>query len=652
MLNIVTTGTVKKGVRWLRTGWLRRPLVLAVDGGIAALSLWSATLLRFEGHVPERWRINLTVLGLLCLCRIASSIQLRLHRWSFLLSGLTDGARIGTAGLLGTGLFMLGLYLLRLPVPPRSVIAMEMLLSVALMAILRFSPRLAWMYRADRARARREGAVRTVILGAGAAGEMLLRDLQRSEEHNYLIVGFVDDDDTKLGSIVGGRPVLGGVEDLPALVERHRIAKVLIAVPRLPAERIREILSLCADLKLRFKILPVSYVYLQERGASAVLQDLSLEDLLDREAVSFEETAHAVGRRALVTGAAGSIGCEICRQLLKGGAAHLVMVDINENGLYLQLRRFRREFPEARIDTDIADVREEGRIRTLFERYRPQDVFHAAAHKQVPMVETAPCEGVKNNVLGTVNVARAAEAVGAERFTFISTDKAVRPTSVMGATKRVGEMIVSHAGARGATAFASVRFGNVLGSAGSVVPLFKEQIEAGGPVTVTHPEVRRYFMTISEAVGLVLEASYGEYGALCILEMGEQIRILDLAQHLITLSGQAPGVDIPIVFTGLRPGEKLYEELLTDEEEQTHFVTARIAAAASPLPGPGFDRQLQELIGASLADEEERTLELLERLVPTYRRTPNEGGGGGGEKGPKRLASVAPFRREAPGGGG
>jgi len=636
-------GLTTNWVTWLRTSWLRRPSVLVLDGALGALSLWAAVMLRFEGQVPEKYRIILPVLLVLVAARILSSWLLRLHRWSFLLSGLTDGARIGIAGLLGTGLFVSALYLLRLPIPPRGVVVMELLLATVLMTILRFSPRLAWMYRADLARARRNGSVRALILGAGAAGEMLQRDLRRSDEHSYHVVGFVDDDPSKVGSIVGGKPVLGSVEDLRELAQRHRISKILIAVPRLPAERIREILSLCADLHLRFKILPVSYVYLQERAPSSMLQDLSLEDLLHRETVSFTGGAsEAKGRSALVTGAAGSIGSEICRQLLRGGVGHLAMVDIDENGLYLLQRRLAREFPEAHVEADLADIREPERIRGLFESYRPQDVFHAAAHKQVPMMEGAPCEAVKNNVLGTLNVVRAAELVASERFIFISTDKAVRPSSIMGATKRVGEMLTRWAGARSTTRFVGVRFGNVLGSAGSVVPIFKEQIEEGGPVTVTHPDVRRYFMTIGEAVGLVLQAAYGDYGPLCILEMGEQIRIVDLARHLITLSGYAPEAEIPIVFTGLRPGEKLSEELLTEEEEETHSVAEKISVAEPPGPGPGFERRLDELIRAAVHEDPEKTLELLRRLVPSF-RCHFDGRGRSPE--PSRLAVVRSFPR-------
>jgi len=603
---------------------LRRSLVLVFDGAIAGASLWTSMLLRFEGQIPHTWSTRLPELVLLLVaCRVSASMILRLHRWSFNFSGLTDGVRIGISGLLGSGLFLLGVYLLRLSGPPRSVVVLELLLSTAAMAFVRFSPRLASLYRADRARSRRPEALRALIVGAGAAGDMLLRDLRQSHEHSYVVCGFVDDDRSRHGSIVGGKPVLGTVADLPRLVKRHRVTRVLIAIPRLPAQRIREILNLCSDLKLQFKILPVSFVYLQERGASSMLEDLSPEDLLPREPVRFVgEDLQIAGRTALVTGGAGSIGSEICRQLLHSGAAKVIMVDINENGLYLLKRRLTPAFPDAAVIAEVANVRESKRLRNLFARYEPQDVFHAAAHKQVPLMEIAPAEAVKNNVLGTLNVAQAASEVGCERFILISTDKAVRPTSVMGATKQVAEMVVRRVAERSDTHFCTVRFGNVLNSAGSVIPIFREQIAAGGPVTVTHPEVRRYLMTIEEAVGLVLKSAYGDYGPLCILEMGQLIRILDLARQLIILSGRAPEVDIPIVFTGLRPGEKLYEELFTDAEEKTQRVDEKILAAdASPPPG-GFDESLRDLLDIAARDNSQAVLAALRSLVPFFREIP------------------------------
>ena len=601
--------------------WIRRIGILALDATIAAGSLWVAMILRFEGQIPDRFLTPLPALTLvLVVSRVIAAVAFRLQRWSFLLSSLPDGLRVGYAGVLGSGLFVTGIFLLRLQSPPRSTVVMELLLSTGLMGLVRFLPRLAHSYRADMVRSRRAVSVRTLIVGAGATGAALLRDLQRSEEHDYSVMGFVDDDSSKRGTIINSRPVLGSVANLPSLIVRNRIGKVLIAIPRLPPSQIREILSECADLKVQFKILPVSYIYLEERVPSVMLQDLSPEDLLSRELVDFSQEAQSnnvASHTVLVTGAAGSIGSEICRQLLLTGVRRLVMVDINENGLYLLQRKLESEF-DAEVVAEIGNIRESGRINNLFAHYRPQDVFHAAAHKHVPLMEASPCEAVKNNVLGTRVVAEAALAFGSERLILISTDKAVRPSSVMGATKRVAELLVRGLAEGSSLRLCTVRFGNVLDSAASVVPIFRQQIASGGPVTVTHPEVRRYFMTISEAVGLVLKATYGEYGQLCALEMGEQIRIYDLARHMITMSGLVPDIDIPILFTGLRPGEKIFEELLTEEEERTRRVVGKIHVLQSSLPSSAFASELESLLDAAAAEDVAGVLEGLHAIVTSF----------------------------------
>ena len=606
----------------MRVSRIRKAVLLALDGGIAAAALWVAMLLRFEGTIPPPQRaIVLHLTGLIVCSRILANMLFRLHRWSFRFSGLVDGARIWVAAVFGTGLFVFFTFLGQLKGVPRSVVIMELILSGLTMGVVRFSPRLTSMYVSDQLRSRKQNLVRTLIVGAGSAGELLQRDLGRSDEHSYLVVGFVDDDRDKLGMVVGGKPVLGGIDELPEIARAYRIEEVLIAIPRLEARRIREILSHCSDVKLHFKILPVSFVYLNERGGAAMLQDLQPDDLLPRDPVSFTdsgESPRAMGRVAVVTGAAGSIGSEICRQLLAGGVVRLVMVDMNENGLYLMKRRFERDFPGIEVHAEVADVRDRRRLLAVMKAHGCQDVFHAAAHKHVPLMETAPGEAVKNNILGTKFVTWAADMCGAERFVYISTDKAVRPTSVMGVSKRVGEKIVRWMARRSKTKFCAVRFGNVLGSAGSVVPLFREQIAAGGPVTVTDPEVRRYFMTISEAVGLVLQAAYGDYGELCILEMGEQIPIVNLARHMITMAGKVPDVDIPIVFTGLRPGEKLFEELLTEEEEATSRVTEKICVAACPPVREDLDDWVERLADAAFIEDHGQILRILKDLVPSF----------------------------------
>jgi len=607
----------------------RRALVLIIDGVIAMAALWLAMLLRFDGSIPEPYLRMLPPLSaVLALSRIIVNYFFRLHLWSFRLSGLADATRVVFAGLAGTFTMLAVVFFIRTGVlgpadlvPPRSVVALEFFITTTMMGLMRYSPRLANVFLGERQRAKLKGEVRAIIIGAGAAGEMLLRDLQRSQDHNLHVVGFVDDNRSKSGMIVGGKTVLGPVEELPRLAERHRVEEVLIAIPMLSAARLREILTHCATSKLRFRRLPVSFLDHQARGAVAMLQALTPEDLLPRPQVEL-----ALGplegalpsRRVLVTGAAGSIGGELCRQLLASGVGRLLMVDINENELYLTLLRNRREHPRSAVAVEVADIRDEGRMRSLVGGFRPHDVFHAAAHKHVPLMEAAPCEAVKNNVLATWSLARIADEAGVERFVLISTDKAVRPTSVMGVSKRVGEMIVRHMARTSKTRFTAVRFGNVLASAGSVVPIFRDQIAAGAPVTVTHADVRRYFMTIDEAVGLVLQAAYGDYGELCVLDMGEQIRIADLARHMITMAGLVPDVDVPIVYTGLRPGEKLQEELLTEEEERTSKVSAKIFTAVCPPPPADLESRLVELARCAVEEDHEGVVRRFRELVPSY----------------------------------
>ena len=609
-------------LRWLGPMWLRRIMLLPLDGVIALTALVIALLLRFEGDIPEGQLHWLPVLAaVMAGCRIVASLAMRTHRWSFRLSNLMDGARVVVAAVLGSGLSMIVVYMVRIPGPPRSVVVIDGLLATVLMLGVRFSPRVALGYARDQSRARGKTSTHTLIVGAGAAGDLLLRDLQRAPEHSHYVVGFVDDDPNKLGMIVGGKTVLGTMRDLPRLVEEQRVAQVLNAIPQIEPARIREILTLCMSLHVRFKILPVSYRFLSEKAPATMLQDLTPEDLLARPQVRFDDSGEAglvIGRCALVTGAAGSIGSEICLQLARAGAKSLVLVDINENNLYMLGLKLNAEYPEVGVHLEVADIRDASRIRALFETYRPQDVFHAAAHKHVPLMEIAPCEAIKNNVLGTRIVASAADEYGAERFAYISTDKAVRPTSVMGASKRVGEQIVRALARTSTTDFKAVRFGNVLGSAGSVVPIFREQISAGRAITVTHKDVRRYFMTISEAVGLVLKAAYSNYGELCVLNMGEQIKILDLAHHMIVMSGLVPDVDVPIEFTGLRPGEKLYEELMTEAEERTVLANSKIFVAHGPPPPGQLWDLVDRLVGAANEEDTGRVLSLLRVLIPSY----------------------------------
>jgi FlaA1/EpsC-like NDP-sugar epimerase len=615
------------------SSWLMAPLpractILLLDVFATAFGLYAAFLLRFAGEIPLDYvHATRIALPLLVALRLAAVILGGLHRWAFRTSGLADGARLVGAMVLATVAFVVVNHEFGPEPLPRTVYALEFFITVACMAGFRFAPRLLENRYEERQLEQRPTTMRALIVGADQHGDLLARDLTGAQNGKYLVVGFVDDAAHRRGMHVCGKPVLGVVSDLPRIIHRHRVSTVLLANPELPAEAVRRILEICATTKASFKAIPASYAYLDKRISAAMLHDLSPDDLLARDPVQFDyaEIRRLVrGRSVLVTGAGGTIGGEICRQLAAYGASRLVMVDMNENELYLRSRTLQVDHPGVEVRAEVADVRELTRLRQLGERYRPHYVFHAAAHKHVPLMEDAPEESVKNNVFGTLNVARMADQVGAERLVVISTDKAVNPTSVMGATKRIAELITHDVSRRSATQMTAVRFGNVLGSAGSVVPLFKQQIERGGPVTVTHPECTRFFMTVSEAVGLVLLAGLGGYGELCVLDMGKPVRIAEMAAHLITMAGRIPGKEIAIVYTGLRPGEKLNEELLTGDEEQTVQVRNRISVCKCPPPPVDLERMLTELRRAADAGDRENVLAAIGALVPSYRQTPGQ----------------------------
>jgi FlaA1/EpsC-like NDP-sugar epimerase len=611
---------------------LRYGLLLGLDAFFTVSALYLGLFLRFEGVVPPEWqRSTMLSVGFFLAVRTVLTLVVGLHRWSFRMAGLNEAMRLTLTTLAGSVLVIVGFFLLDWQGVPRSVLVLEFFLTTSGMASIRFAPRVAAGWYVDRSRSRQEDAIRTLIVGAGSAGDLLLRDLQRSTDHRYHVIGYVDDDPGKHGTQLNGRPVLGDVDLLPRLIAKHNVDMVMIAIARIQADRIRYILRLCEHHKVKFKIIPWSFTYVDERLSEAMLHDLSPEDLLPRSQVAFdpvEVRALLCNKRVMITGAAGSIGSELARQVASYEPTSLVLIDINENELYFLTRRLQEKFPNLPIVSLIASIRDARRLLEIGEEHRPEYVFHAAAHKHVPLMEDAPSEAVKNNIFGTLNVATMADAVGAKRFVLISTDKAVQPTSVMGVTKRVAELVVRTLARKSKTSFTAVRFGNVLGSAGSVVPLFKEQIERGGPVTVTHPDCTRYFMTISEACGLVLLAGLGGHGELCILDMGEPIKIADLAAHMITMSGLVPGEDIPIVFTGLRPGEKLNESLLTEEEEKTQVVRNKIRAAQSPSPPADLMARLEKLQASALASDIPGILQQLREIVPSYepQRSTHSGG--------------------------
>ena len=464
----------------------------------------------------------------------------------------------------------------------------------------------------------------TLVVGAGAAGYNIIREIKNSKHLNSIVPCIIDDDDQKQGTYLQGIPIVGKKEDIPETVKRYGIEEIIIAIPTLSEEERKKLLDICQETACKIKILPGIYQMVNEEINLGMLQEVKIEDLLGREPVQLKmnEVAEYIENKViLVTGGGGSIGSEICRQVALHNPKQLIIVDIYENNAYDIQMELKRNYPDLDLVTLIASVREKKRIQEIFEQYRPDIVYHAAAHKHVPLMEDSPNEAIKNNVLGTYNVAEAADKYHVKKMVLISTDKAVRPTNVMGASKRICEIIIQVFAQFSKTEYAAVRFGNVLGSNGSVIPLFRKQIEKGGPVTVTDPEIIRYFMTIPEAVNLVLLCgAYAKGGEIFILDMGEPVKILDLAKKMIRLSGHVPGEDIKIEFTGLRPGEKLYEELLIDEKNLVETENKRIfVVQMGPLEVEETKEKIDHIIRhAYEADTDIR--QCIKEIVPEYKR--------------------------------
>lgn len=477
---------------------------------------------------------------------------------------------------------------------PRSIYPIAWLLNLGLTGGSRFGLRSLREYRNGTGRDKWQltnkpaHMKRALIIGAGEAGAMVARELRNHPTLALEPVGFIDDDNRKQGLDLYNIPVLGQREDIPHLVDVYSIDEVIIAMPSAPGQIIREIVEICKGTRVKVKTLPGVYDLIDGNVSVSQLRDVQLEDLLGRDPVQLDMdsiAAYLEGKVVLVTGAGGSIGSELCRQVARFRPGALVLLDNTENNLFEIEQELSERFPELRQFGELADIRDEIHINRVFEHYSPQVVFHAAAYKHVPLMERFPEHAISNNIYGTYNVATAAKKYGCETFIFVSTDKAVNPTSVMGASKRAAELVVQHFNEMCRkenlnSRFAAVRFGNVLGSRGSVIPTFKRQISAGGPVTVTHPDMVRYFMTIPEAVQLIIQAgALAKGGEIFVLDMGEPVRILDLARDMIRLSGFTPDQDIEIKFTGIRPGEKLREELFTDQEKMSATKYSRIFVA-------------------------------------------------------------------------
>lgn len=509
---------------------------------------------------------------------------------------------------------------------PRSYYMIYWFLLFGMCCVIRFSYRILRLINSKRIdRAGKENRNNVLLIGAGAAGNAILKEIESSSYLNLNVKCIIDDNPGCHGKFLRGVPIVGGRDKIIDAVGQYAVDEIIFAIPSANTQTRKEILDICKESGCKLRTLPGIYQLINGDVSVSKLKEVEIEDLLGRDPIEIntEEVLNYVsGKVVLVTGGGGSIGSELCRQIAGHHPKQLVIVDIYENNAYDIQQELIRKHPELNLQVLIASVRNTARINDIFATYRPNIVFHAAAHKHVPLMEVSPNEAIKNNVMGTYKTAKAADKYGAEKFVLISTDKAVNPTNVMGASKRICEMVIQMMNQKSETNFVAVRFGNVLGSNGSVIPLFKKQIAEGGPVTVTDPRIIRYFMTIPEAVSLVLQAgAYARGGEIFVLDMGKPVKILDLATNLIKLSGYKVGEDIEIKFTGLRPGEKMYEELLMDEEGLKKTANKMIFIGKPiDFDTEVFEKQLEELFLHAKQEDKDIRKEIKD-IVPTYQET-------------------------------
>ncbi len=626
--------------------WLRTGSVALVHLLLFTLSFWGAYFLSLDFKVPpvvtdaasypeyaKYWPSLWTFIGFVLAIKLSVFWYFRMYRSWGRYVGVQDLIETFKASHISTAAFVVFVLLFSLLVefwsetpPPRvpgAVFIIDWAATIALVGGVRFGIRI---YREGMRPIAPGGLTNVLIVGAGDAGEAVLREMQRLPVERYHVVGFVDDAPGVIGSRIHGVPVLGDTSQIGRICEREEVEELVIALPHPTRQLLRRIIEFCKGSKLVFRLVPGVADLIEGRADLTHLREVDINDLLGREEVSLdvESIGHMLdGKTVLVTGAGGSIGSEMCRQVLKFQPKELILLDQAENSLFYVERELREKFPEADLRPVICDVYDRERLHDLFEEARPQVVYHAAAHKHVPLMELNPGEAVKNNIFGSKNVADLCGEFGAEAMVMISTDKAVNPTSIMGCTKRLAEMYCQWLNTSRRvekTRYVTVRFGNVLGSNGSVVPIFRAQIAAGGPVTVTHPEMRRYFMTIPEASQLVMQAgAMGRGGEIFVLDMGEPIKIVDLARDMITLSGYRPDVDVRIEFTGVRPGEKLFEELRVTGEDmmETHHEKISIWKVL-----PSDEEQIRDAISSvevlKNSSDRTRVVAALQKVVPEF----------------------------------
>ena len=597
-------------------------LLLIVDVLVIQLSSFLGLWIRFDmqiSRIPGNYVDAVTQNAVInTIFTLAVFFVLRLYSFMWSVAGMKEELHIVIACILSSLFQISGMTMLELRVP-RSYFGIFFVSLAACETVVRLSYRIGRSLRSSYGKAQGK---RVMIVGAGTSGSMILKEMMTSTYTDGYVVCFVDDDKNKQGKFLNGIPIAGMRDDIPKLAEHYEVEEIYIAMPSAPGSETRKILEICRETDCELKILPGIYQLLNGDVSVSKLRKIEIEDLLGREPIRVnlnEIMGYVSNKVILVTGGGGSIGSELCRQIASHNPKQLIVFDVYENNAYDLQQELKRAYPELNLVVLIGSVRNTHRVESVFEKYRPHIVYHAAAHKHVPLMEESPNEAVKNNVFGTYKTAMAADKYNTERFVLISTDKAVNPTNIMGASKRMCEMVVQMMNRHSRTEFVAVRFGNVLGSNGSVIPLFKKQIEEGGPVTVTHRDIIRYFMTIPEAVSLVLQAgAYAKGGEIFVLNMGEPVRILDLAENLIRLSGYEPYEDIEIEFTGLRPGEKLYEEMLMDEEG-LQDTPNRLIHIGKPIEFDEelFKNQLDELYEIANRDSGQ-IKEAVRKIVPTY----------------------------------
>ncbi|MBH1942040.1 polysaccharide biosynthesis protein [Mobilitalea sibirica] len=603
---------------------IRKLFLLFWDIAVLIFSTIMGLLLRFDFNffrIDKRFLESVwSYLPIHIITTIIIYYLFKLYHSLWRYASVVEMQNIFSAVVLSSLLQFAGLNILGYPVP-RSYY----FLAGGVQLFLTLSSRFAYRFMRAVARETRtqDSLHKVMLIGGGNAGSAIIKEINTSKHiHNTVVKCIIDDAPEKQGSYIQGIKVVGTRNNIIECATLYNIDEIIIAMPSMSKKIISEIVDICKETKCQLKILPGIYQFMTGEVSISQLRNVEVEDLLGRDAIKVDLNSimsYVKDKVILVTGGGGSIGSELCRQLVAHGPKQLIILDIYENNIYEIQQELRKKYPELDLVVLIASVRSSTRMNAIFKTYRPQIVYHAAAHKHVPLMEDSPNEAIKNNVLGTWKTVMAADLYGVEKFVMISTDKAVNPTNIMGASKRICEMIVQTYNNRSKTEFVAVRFGNVLGSNGSVIPLFKKQIAEGGPVTVTHPDIIRYFMTIPEAVSLVLQAgAYAKGGEIFVLDMGEPVKILDLAENLIRLSGYKPNEDIMIEFTGLRPGEKLYEELLM-EEEGLQDTENKLIHIGKPIEidEEKFLRQLEELKDVCMLESAE-IRKLVREIVPTY----------------------------------